>query len=195
MQKSSANMARRLAAICFSPRKEWDAIAGEPDSIGRLCWRYILPFSLIAPLSTMIGMRLFDGEWDAGYGYFVPAARIVPSAIGTFVISVLTIFMLAATYWLLAGFYDVKRNYLAALKVAVYGAIPVWISGVFLFLLPMIALSMAALAYSCVLYAIGLNRVMGVNEDNSAELAVLAILLVCMITVLLGSLASQAGLL
>lgn len=185
---------RRIAGICFSPTREWDAIAAEPASVVGLFLRYILPFSLIAPITSVIGMKLFGSAWHPDYGYFVRADQIVGNGIRTFVVSLLTIFMLAGMYWLLARMYKVKRNFLAALKVAVFGAIPVWISALFLFLAPMILLSMAAVAYSCHLYSVGLSRVMGVREDQGMEFAAVSLLIVMEMTVFIGGLSGEMGL-
>ena len=54
----------RIFHLIVRPLDEWDRIAGERTSVDALLRRIILPFSLLAPIATVIGMNLFDQTWD-----------------------------------------------------------------------------------------------------------------------------------
>src|SRR5512147_1008556 len=109
----------------FRPRAEWELIAQEKTSVDALLRGYILPLALLAPAATMTGMSFFDRDWDPVHGYLVPAGEIFAAGAATFFAIVGSIFALAAIFALIAPMFGTPRNFLAALKVATYGAIPV----------------------------------------------------------------------
>ena len=95
----------------------------------------------------------------------------------------------------LGRMYGSSREFNAALKVAVFGATPVWATGVFLFFMPVIILSMAAFVYSCVLYGIGAHIVLGVKECEQNEFTGIALLFAAMILAAIGMAAVALGVL
>ena len=122
-------MLRRIVFLVFRPDAEWELIAGEPTTVDMLLRRWILPLSALAPIATYIGMKVFDASWDVEQGYLVPSDQIFNAAATTFFGTIGSILALAAIMALIAPIYHCKRDYVAALKVAAYGAIPLLISG------------------------------------------------------------------
>ena len=187
-------MARRIYLLFFHPRAEWDEIAREPIGVDALIRGYILPLSLIPPISTVIGMRTFDASWDAVAGYQVPPAEIYAAGATTLFGSIGSIFLLAAIFRLIAPLYGSSRDYVAALKVATFGAIPVLLAGAVLVVPVLVIVSVVALCHTLYLYWLGVRHVLGVAPDAQAEFVGISLTMLGGASTLLGAFASSIGL-
>ncbi len=185
---------RRVARIVFKPRKEWDVIAHEDTSVDSLLRRYILPLSLLAPIATVIGMKVFDTQWDADAGYKVPPQEIFAAGATTLFGSIASVFTLAGIFVLLAPLYRSSRDYRAALKVATFGAVPVLLAGATLFLPVMAIVALVGLCHSLFLFWLGAHQVLHVDRANQAEFVGVAMLLLAVVSTLAGAAASSMGL-
>jgi hypothetical protein len=186
---------RRIFFLMLGPAREWASIAEEPVDMLALFTRWVLPWSLLAPLASMVGIRFFDWQWSADYGYRVPHEAMVSVGAGTFAFSLLAPFLLAAFFWWITPVYRVRRSYRRAFAIAVFGTVPMWLTAPFLFLMPMIMLSMLAFFYSCVQYAIGVERVLEIERDAAADFVAVALTLFTVASILLGGLGGSLGLL
>ncbi len=187
-------IARRIAGLILRPAEEWEAIARRPVPVEQLIAGYLLPLSLLPPGATLIGMRFFDASWDAKHGYLVRPDQIVPAVLVTLAASVATVFVLAAIFWSIAPMYRARRNYLAALNVAILGTVPVWVSGVALVLPSLVLVSMVALCHTLFLYFLGAGQLLGVERDSRADFIGVSLVLLAMVSTLLGAVASRLGL-
>jgi hypothetical protein len=185
---------RRIVYLIFRPSQEWDAIASEKTTIDVLLRRYILPLSLLAPIATVIGMLEFDASWDPLHGYLVPSDQIFAAGATTFFASVATLFALAAIFVVLGPLYGSSRDYLAALKVSVYGAIPVLLAGATLVMPVMIIVAMVAWCHTVFLYWVGARRVLAVRAEHQTEFIGISMVLLALVSVLSGAIASSIGL-
>ena len=186
---------RRIFYLIFHPAVEWDRIAAERISVDQLLRRVILPFSLLAPVATVIGMKTFDRDWDPLHGYLVPPEQIFAAGATTYFASVASIFLLAAIFVLLAPMFGARRDYVAALKVAAYGAIPVFLAGATLLLPVMAMVGMVAVCHTLYLYWHGARRVLQVKEGSQSEFVGISVLLLAVASVVAGAAASSVGLL
>lgn len=183
----------RIAQLILSPRAAWEAIASERTSVDALVLRYIVPLSLLAPISTTIGMRTFDRDWDSRHGYLVPPELIFTAGATTLFATIGSIFALAAIFRALAPMYGSSRDFVAALKVATYGAVPVLLAGATLFLPIMVLVSLVALCHTLYLFWLGANRVLNVGRDHQTEFIGIALVLLGAVSVLVGGAASSLG--
>jgi hypothetical protein len=186
---------RRIVYLVFRPAAEWDAIAGERTSVDALLRHYILPLALLAPVATVIGMKTFDRAWDPVHGFLVPAEQIIAAGVTTYFATVGSILVLAAIFTLIAPMFGAPRDYLAALKVATYGAIPVLLAGATLFLPVMAIVTMAGLCHTLFLFWIGVRRVLNVPRGDAVEFVGISLVLLTFISVLAGAAASATGVL
>ena len=184
----------RIGRLLLRPQEEWDRIAREPIGIDTLITRYIVPFSLLAPIAVVIGMQTFNADWDAASGYLVPPDRIFSAGATTLFGTIASIFTLAAIFRLIAPMYDSSRDYVAALKVATFGAIPVMLAGATLLLPVMVSVSAIALVYSLYLYWLGVGRVLNVAEGSQSEFIGISLTMLGGVSTLLGACASSIGL-
>ena len=101
------------------------------------------------------------------HGYLVPAREIFAAGAATFFAIVGSIFALAAIFALIAPMFRSPRDFLAALKVATYGSIPVLLAGGTLLLPAMAIVGMAGLCHTLFLYWLGVHHVLKVPAGGS----------------------------
>jgi len=191
--RQSVDTLRRMFYLTFRPAMEWDRIAVEKTSVDQLLRRVILPLLLLAPVATVIGMKTFDRDWDPLHGYLVPSEQIFAAGATTYFASVASIFVLAAIFVLLAPMFGAPRDYVAALKVAAYGAIPVFLAGATLLLPAMAIVGMVAVCHTLYLYWHGVRRVLQVKEGSQTEFVGISVLLLAVASVVVGAAASSIG--
>jgi hypothetical protein len=184
----------RIVDLLFHPQEAWDAIAREPISVDSLIRRYILPLSVLAPIATVIGMNTFDRDWDPIAGYLVPPEAIYSAGATTLFATILSIFTLAAIFKLIAPMYGSSRDYVAALKVATFGAVPVLLAGATLLMPAMVMVAVVALCYTLYLYWLGVGRVLNVSAGSQSEFVGISITLLVAVSTLCGAFASRLGL-
>lgn len=184
---------QRIAGLLVRPKREWDRIAEEEPSVSLLIRRYIVPLGLLAPIATTIGMRNFDATWSFDQGYRVPAGEILSAAATTLFASILSVFVLAAVFVLIAPMYGSTRNYRDALVVATYGAVPVLLAGATLVLPVMVIVTVIAFVHTLYLYWLGARRVLGVVRNEQAEFVGISMLIFSTVATLAGAFVSSIG--
>ena len=185
---------KRVFALLLTPTQAWDEIAREPASVDLLIRRYIVPLGLLAPIATVIGMKMFDASWSPAHGYLVPPEAILSAGATTLFASIVSIFVLAGIFVLIAPMYGSSRHYPSALKVATYGAVPVLVAGALLFLPVMVMVSVVALCHTLFLYWIGVRRVLDVPENACTEFIGISLTMLGGLSSILGAALSSAGL-
>ena len=114
-------------------------------------------------------MKTFDRDWDPVHGFLVPAEQILAAGAATYFATVGSILVLAAIFTLIAPMFGATRDYLAALKVATYGAIPVMLAGATLFLPVMAIVAMVGLCHTLFLFWLGVRRVLNVPRGAAGR--------------------------
>jgi hypothetical protein len=184
---------RRIVQLIVHPADEWDAIAREQIGVDTLIRGYIVPLSLLAPIATITGMHTFDASWDPRAGYLVATEDIFPAGMTTLFGTIASIFLLAGIFRMIAPMYGSSRSYVAALKVATFGAIPVLLAGATLLIPAMVIVSVVALCHTFYLYWLGVGRVLEVEAGAQSEFVGISMTLLGGMSTLLGGLASSLG--
>jgi hypothetical protein len=185
----------RLWNVVVRPDHEWPRIAAEPTSGARLILRYVLPLALLAPLASFVGMRWFGAGWDAQHGYRVDPAHVVAAAATTYIAIVGSIVMLAGIFVAVAPLFGSSRSYVAALKVATFGSVPVLLAGATLLVPAMALVALVAGLHTLFLYWDGAGRLLQVPDDSRAEFVGGSLILLVAGSTLAGALAGALGLL
>ena len=183
----------RIFGIVFRPRKEWELVATETPSVDALVCRFIVPLSLLAPIATSIGMRVFDRGWDVDSGYRVPVEDMFAAAATTLFASIASVFALAGIFVLLAPFYGSTRDYRVALQVATYGAVPLLLAGATLVLPVMAIVALVGFVHSLYLYWLAAKQVLHVQRNEQAEFVGISILLLSVTSTVVGAVVSHLG--
>ncbi len=157
-----ANLIDRAKAIILKPVEEWPKIATETDSQGDILRGYVVPLAAIGPVAGLIGGQIF------GYGALFVSYRpsIVSSlvtALLSFVLTIVGVFVLAAIADWLAPKFEGQSNRQNAFKLVAYGGTAAWLAGVFS-LVPMLAVFGLLGLYSIYLFYTGVGPMMAVPE-------------------------------
>lgn len=189
-----ASYAKRLMLMLLSPRPLWQVIAAESRSGFRLFVFYILPFSLAAGVAVAVGVSTFNREWNEDLGYGARAVDAVPIGMVTVIFTAFSTYALAWVFQRMAGLYKARFDFVTALTVAVYGTIPLWLAGTTMFFMPMVVPGMLAFGYSCMLYTMGAEELLGIATTEAPEFVAMSLLFSAIILSIAGMLAASTGL-
>jgi hypothetical protein len=179
--REEGSAVKRLVLFVFFPNAVWRELSAHPQPPWRLFNRIVLPFSVVIALAHHVGWTWFDSDWNAAYGYrneHVFGAAALPLVW----LSVLAgpPLMAAILAWL-APWCGGRRDFAAGFNVSTFGTLPLFVTGCFLFFMPMIVACLFAFVYSCWLYAQGARVLLGVPVDESAELLVGTLFVLCVL--------------
>ena len=175
------------------PEAEWRAVARDIPGPVVLLGKFLLPLSLLAPLATIIGMMVFDTGWNAEYGYSILRDRAPVIAIATYAFEIISVLMLATVFHFLARIEGRSAGFVPALQVAVFGSIPLLLSGVTLFIPFNVIISMVAMFYSFYLYYLGVSRLLGIRPSDATMFVGVTMICMLVLSGFMGGLASMLG--
>lgn len=181
LNAAASPLVQRVKAIVLTPKTEWPVIATEPDDAAGLFTRYAIPLAAIGPLATFVHGQLF------GYGMFGITWRPsllagLASAVTSFALSLVGLFVLAIIVENLAPRFDGVASRPQALKLAVYGATASFVAGIFNLIPGLGVLSVLGL-YSIYLFYTGATPLMKVPEAKAGSFT--AVTMVCAIVLAL----------
>ena len=123
-------MIQRIVALLLHPRSEWARIDAEPATVRGIMTGWVMPLAAIGPVAKLAGSQLFDG---GRYGAAM-APRLTTSlteAVMGYALSLLAIYLLSRLINGLGPNFGGKRDPVAAMKVAGYGATAAYLAGAF----------------------------------------------------------------
>ncbi len=180
---------RRAVRLTLQPGAEWQAIRGEALNQRSLLTGFLLPMACIPALSWGLGLALSEGSSAAGLAQAAHRGGVV------FFGSLLSVFLLAASMFVLAPLFVAARDWARAFQVAAYSSAPVLLGGILL-LFPDIAYVMLLPALqSFFVQYVGVHRILGAKEGEAAEYVALGIVLLVVTSTLSGAFGSWLGLL
>lgn len=158
----------------LEPDALWQSVQRRLSRPGALGWLLMIPVvgGFGVALAAGIGVRVFNSEWSAVFGY--TARPDVDGARFRMLWAALALAPLVqgAVGASLLGFYSQPRRWSAALAVAVVGAVPVYVTGLAMVLLPGIVLVLVGFCVSLVWWATGARILLGVPAQDCAEFVV-----------------------
>ncbi|HEU4350849.1 MAG TPA: Yip1 family protein [Burkholderiales bacterium] len=170
----------RIIRIVLAPRDEWARIATE-RAHGALAHGLALP---LLPAFASLGMtRRSD----------LPLPEHAVTA--TYLACVLTIFAIAAAFWLLSRFDSRDATLGRCIQVAAYGATPVLLASVLLFSPVLVLVCVLALPYVFYLYYLGVQQLLRVPSSEAAQFVAIALVAALVASTLGGGAVGALGLL
>lgn len=164
----------RAKAIILTPRDEWPVIAAEATTQGDILKRYVLPLAAIGPVAGFIGGQLF-GYGALGISFRPGLVAGLSSAVISYALGILGIFILAFIANILAPKFGGTENKLNAFKLVAYGATASWLAGIF-GLIPSLGFFGLLGLYSIYLFYTGAGPLMNVPQDKAAGYVAVTIL-------------------
>lgn len=194
------NLIIRAANIILRPESEWAVIAHERGAWHRVCWRYLAPLALISPVAYG-GRVLLGGEGSfRQFPDFESALHYaLLSAFGGFLVSPLSVIVMALVICLVVPLYQGRRSFGDAFRVVAYAGTPVWLSGIIL-LAPLnrfpllVTIVLVAIMHCTFLLYLGLHYVVKVPRRDAAECTAIVMAASVMLSSVAGYYASAAGL-
>lgn len=171
--QSSAIVAR-AKGIIVDPNAEWAKVAVETDQPMQVFLRYVLPLAAIGPIASFIGMQVF-GISVLGFSMKFTFMQALTASIASFVISLISIWVVAFIANLLSPKHGGKDDMAAAFRLVAYAWTASWLAGIFQ-LVPMLSILGLVGLYSLYLLYKGVTPVMGVPQEKAAVYTVLTIL-------------------
>lgn len=189
----------RAKNIIFKPADEWNVIAAEPATIGRLFTGYAMPLALIPLVSAilftgLLGISAADMMGLGGGIMSMGITAIAGMAIVSFVLSLVTLFLMATIVKLVSPSFNGTSDNVQAMKLMTYASTPSWVVALVSWI-PFLGalLSFAAIAYVVYLIYLGLVPVLGVPKEKVAGFTVVIVLIYIVLTLVISGIV--AGLL
>ena len=187
LPEHAMNLVDRVKRILLSPQAEWEVIDGEPTTTAGLYTGYIMPLAAIGPIASVIGYSVFGIRVPFGATvYRTPIGSAITSAMVTYVLSLVAVFVAALIIDALAPTFGGTKNPMQALKVAAYAHTAAWVAGIFAIMPGLRMLGILGL-YSFYLLYLGLPVLMkSPNERALAAYTVLVVVVEIVLMVVVG---------
>lgn len=142
------NLVERVKNMLLQPKNAWPKIAAETATVQSLYVGYILIMAAIGPLALLVRSVALGSV--AG----------LPFAIGMYLLTLVSVFIVALIVDSLAPTFGSERNFVGSLKLVAYAYTAVWVAGIFR-LIPAIGgiLGLIAAIYSIYTFYLGLSPV------------------------------------
>lgn len=173
----NASFFERVKNMIVSPKTEWPRVDAEPSTIGGIYTGYVLILAAIGPICSLIGQQVFGISLFVAH-YKPPIAYSVTMAVITYVLSLVSIYVLALIIDALAPSFGGTKNQLSAFKTAAYSWTAAWVAGIF-GIIPQLAILGILGLYSLYVLFLGLPVLMKAPQDKAVGYT--AVVVVCAI--------------
>lgn len=188
------NIVARVKSILLTPRSEWPVIAAEPQTVGGLYSHYIIVLAAIPAVVRFLSYSIIGVSVPFLGFYRVGITSALTTAIVSYVLSLVGIYILALIVDALAPTFGGEKNQVQALKVVAYSYTASWIASI-IGIIPGFGL-LAALAgaiYGIYLLNMGLPFVMKCPQDKAAGYTVVTVVVAIVVGFVLGLAISSVG--
>lgn len=170
------NLVERARNILFTPKTEWNVIAGESATIGSLLTSYVVPLSLIPVLATIINGLVWSSGLLFAMRFFIIAA------VGTFIKSILAYVITTYVVDLLAVNFKSERNINRSAQLVAYSTTGYWVSTI-LGIVPFLGWLgiIAGASYSVFLMYLGVGPLKKTPEDQRIVYVIITIVLMLVV--------------
>lgn len=182
---AQSGLIERVKSILLRPSPTWDVIETEPATMGSLYKGYIIPLAAVPAICGLIGAVVF-GYGMFGVSFKPPIAMAVGSAVVSYVLSLIMVFVLALIIDALAPTFGGRKNQIQALKIAAYSMTASWLAGVFSLFPPLAILGILGL-YGLYLLYTGLPRLMKSPAEKALPYTAVIILAAIVFSIILAT--------
>ena len=183
------NLVDRVKGILLTPRKEWPVIEAESATTTSIYSKYVIPLAAIPAVAGFIGTSLI-GVGIMGASIRVPISTGITGAVVRYVLSLVTVYVLALIIDALAPSFGGTKSPIQALKVAAYASTASWVAGIFLVLPGLSLLGLLGL-YSLYLLFLGLPVLMKAPQDKSLAYTLVVVVGAIVLFVVVGAIVNR----
>jgi len=186
-QQGSRDIVTRVKALLSSPKTEWPVIAEEPANVADLYKNYIVILAAIPAIASFIKMSIIGTSVPFVGTFRVGIASGLTTAIVTYVLSLVAIYIIALIIDALAPTFGGVKNQIQALKAAAYSYTAYWVASVFQ-IVPVlgILILLAGGLYSLYLLYLGLPYTMKAPTDRALPYTAVVVVCAIVISLVLG---------
>jgi hypothetical protein len=178
----------RVKAILLTPKTEWPVIAGEPATVADIYKSYVVVLAAIPAVFSFLQMSVIGtnlwltGPMRMGIGIGLS------SAIVTYVLTLVTIYVMALIIDALAPTFSAQKDRVQALKTVAYAYTASWIAGIG-YILPGLGflLTIVGGIYSIYLLYLGLPHTMKCPQEKAAGYTAVSIIIAIILSILVGA--------
>ncbi|HEY4147938.1 MAG TPA: Yip1 family protein [Chitinophagaceae bacterium] len=169
------NLVERARNILFTPKTEWNTIAGESATVGSLLTSYVIPLSLIPVLATIINGLALSGTLLLGRFFII-------AAVGTFIKSILAYVITTYVVDLLAVNFRSEKNIGRSAQLVAYASTGLWVSTI-LGIIPFLGwlAIIAGASYSVFLMYLGVGILKKTPDDQRIVYVIITIVIMLVV--------------
>lgn len=179
----------RVKEIILKPKEAWEKIKGEEMSIVGLYTSYAVILAAIPAIANFIGSTII-GYFIMGVYLRAPFASALGSAIFSYILSLIGIYIIALIADALAPSFDSKKNITNAFKATVFSMTPYWIAGILFIIPPLSPLVFIAGLYGLYLFYLGLPLLMETPKEKALPYVIVVIIVTFVINLIIGLITS-----
>jgi len=185
-QASGSSIVDRAKRILLEPKVEWERIDVEPATVGSIFRGWVVILAAIPAVAQLVGLLIF-GFGGFGFVYRPSPIDALVMAITTYVLSIVSVFVLSLIIDALAPTFGGTKNNVQALKVAAYSMTAAWIAGIFNLIPSLGWLALLGALYSLYLLYLGLPRLMKVAADKAVTYTVAVVVAAIVIGIIVSA--------
>lgn len=182
------NIVDRAKNLILQPKREFEVIDGETHTVKDLYVNYAMILAAIPAVAGFIGFSIV-GLGGVLSQYRIPIPSGIAMAIVKYVLSLASVYVLALIVDALATNFGSQKNFMQALKLAVFSMTPVWLAGIFAILPALSILGLLGL-YGLYLLFLGLPILMKTPADKVVPYFVVILIAAVVVNVVIGGLAA-----
>ena len=176
---------QRVQDILFHPGEAWHVIDTEASSASDLYKSYIMPLAAIGPICSFIGLSFVGISIPFVGTYRVPIGLSLGSAVTSYILTLLGVFVLALIINGLAPYFQAQPSTHQALKVATYSSTPAWIAGIFSLLPWFGILGLLLSLYSLYILYLGLPVLMKSPQEKALRYTAVVVVTALAISIII----------
>jgi hypothetical protein len=184
----------RAKSILLSPRTEWPVIAAEPDTVGGLYTRYIIIMAAIPAVVRFVSASLIGVSVPFLGSYRIGVGAALETAILTYVLALVGIFVLTLIVDALAPTFGGEKNQVQALKTVAYAYTASWVASI-IGLIPGLTLiaALAGAIYGIYLLNMGLPFTMKCPPEKAVGYTAVTIIVAIVVAFVLNYVVASVG--
>ena len=175
----------RVKAITLNPAATWPVIEAESHDAKSLYVPYLLILAAIPAVCSFIGMSII-GIGGFGFSMRIPFGSGLAMMVTTYILSLVMTYGMGWLVSALAPTFGGQSNLIQGLKIAVFGATPMMLAGVFNILPALSIVGLLAAIYSLYVMYLGLPILMKNPKDKTITYMVVVVIASIIAGVVLG---------
>lgn len=188
LQSAGTGIVERAKAIVMQPKTEWPRVATETTEPAKVLTGYAIPLIAIGPVASFVGSLLFPVT-VLGITYKPSFAAAASTAVVTFVLAIVSLFVISFVANFLSPKFGGKDNFASAFRLVAYSMTAAWVAGIF-GLFPALAILSILGLYSLYLFYLGATPVLGVPQDKAVGFTVVTVIVAIVVNIVVWAVAA-----